>query len=72
MNGGLYEIESPLGLFSEYVKHRGSPPGCKTMEDRGNDGWFSNDNLVHNIIKRSRSEMSTSDDGTLQFSGKYI
>ncbi|KAL0268315.1 UNVERIFIED_CONTAM: hypothetical protein PYX00_010309 [Menopon gallinae] len=36
------------------------------MEDRGNDGWLSNENLVHSIIKRSRSGMSSSDDGTVQ------
>lgn len=65
MNDSSSDFESQIDAFLEHVK-RGDARG---MEDRGNDGWLSNENLVHSIIKRSRSGMSSSDDGTIQTSG---
>lgn len=62
------DIESQIDLFLEHVKRTAT----RAMEDRGNDGWLSNENLVHSIIKRSRSGMSSSDDGTVQSSGNNL
>lgn len=65
MDGTSNDIEAQIDLFLEHFKRS----AARAMEDRGNDGWLSNENLVHSIIKRSRSGMSSSDDGTLHSTG---
>lgn len=60
------DLESQIEGFLEQVKQS----AVRAMEDLPSDGWLTNENIVHTILKRSRSDISSSDDGTLHSAGE--
>lgn len=66
MDSPVKDLESQIEVFLEQVKQS----AVRAMEDLPSDGWLTNDNIVQTILKRSRSDISSSDDGTLHSAGR--
>jgi len=62
------DLESQFEGFLEQVKQS----AVRAMEDLPNEGWLGNENIVNTLLKRSRSDISSSDDGTLHSAGKTV